>query len=87
MAFDIIEEWYDSVLDRENAGTLTFKEAPISTYLELQDGKHAGRIVIKPHRYVEIDSEPITWFAKEMTWVRVKDIEQCIVKRKHVKFE
>ena len=79
---DILEE----VSLKEDMGTLTFGEAPINTYLELQDGPHVGRVVIKPHRFAEIDSEPITWFAREMTWIMVKDIESCIVIRKHARF-
>lgn len=84
---DPVQEWCDEVNKKEATGVLTFREAPIGTYLELQDGPHAGCVVIKPHKFAEIDSEPITWFAKSMTWVRVKEIESCVVVRKRIRFD
>ena len=85
---DPFQEWCDQVNQKESNGELTFKEAPINTYLQLTTESksptfHAGRIVLKPHRFLQsaIDGEDITWFADTLTWIRVKDIEDCIVVR------
>ena len=89
---DPVQEWCDQVNQKESDGELTFKEAPINTYLQLTTESnlltcHVGRIVLKPHRFLQIDGEDITWFADTLTWIRVKDIEDCIVVRVSPKFE
>ena len=83
---DPFQEWYNQVNQKESDGELTFKEAPINTYLQLTTESNlstcnVGRIVLKPHRFLQIDGEDITWFADTLTWIRVKDIEDCIVVR------
>jgi len=75
------ETWCAEIDQKEQDGILTFKEAPFN-YLRLTSGKHKGRIVIKLYRLGEIDGEKITWFmAENLTWVYVKDIENCTCKR------
>jgi len=87
---DPLQEWADRINQKESDRELTFKEAPINTYLQLvtESKKRGmcGRIVLKPHKFVQIDDEDITWFADTLTWIRVKDIENCIVVRVSPKF-
>ena len=89
---DPFQEWCDQVNQKESNGELTFKEAPINTYLQLTTEPNlstclVGRIVLKPHRFLQIDGEDITWFADTLTWIRVKNIEDCIVVRVRPNFD
>lgn len=84
---DLIEKWCDEINKKEAENKLTFEDAPINTYLRLLTNSeslpysHVGRIVLKTHPYAQIDGQDITWFADSLTWIRIKDIQKCIVVR------
>lgn len=83
-----VVQWLDEVETKEQAGVLTYKEAP-SGYLKLTSGDHKGRIVMKTHPVATFDNEEpqlyVTWFVHTPVWSRfsvfswicVKDIEDC----------
>jgi hypothetical protein len=75
-----VENWLAEVERKEVDGVLLFKEAPFG-YLLLTSGKYKGRIVIKTHPLAEVDGDKVTWFAKQLTWVSVSEIEDCDCRR------
>jgi len=77
---DPLLEWLNEVEEKEQKGLLTFREAPFGC-LKLTSGKHEGRVVVKTHPMGEVDGEKVTWFAKQLTWIRVRDIAECTCKR------
>ncbi len=89
---DPVQKWCDEINRKEANGELTFKDSPINSYLQLlteseATGSHVGRIVLKTHTFPKIDGDEITWFADHLTWIKVKDIQDCVVVRVRPKFE
>jgi hypothetical protein len=83
---DPVQKWCDEINKKEVNGDLTFKDAPINSYLRLlteskMPESHVGRIVLKTHPCPQIDGDDITWFADHLTWIKVKDIQDCVVVR------
>ena len=83
---DPVTIWLEEVAEKESNGELTFKDAPIGSYLEFIDGSRKGRVVLKMHPFAQIDGYDITWFARETTWIKVSDIENELVHRIGVTF-